>query len=187
MHILRAISRNIDILNEWVGRITYWIVPLMVLIGAWNVFGRFVGQAINTNLTSNALVETQWYMYDLVFLLGAAYTLRHDAHVRVDVFYGKWSPRRKAIVNLIGTLFFLIPFCIFVIISSWHFVTSSWAIFEQSPDPSGLPRYPIKSMIIVCYALLLVQGISEALKSLLTLLGQPQQQPQTQPQQEEPA
>jgi TRAP-type mannitol/chloroaromatic compound transport system permease small subunit len=170
-HQLQQVRAGIETVTHWTGTAAAWLVPLVVLIGSWNVFGRFVGQAIGQNLTSNALVETQWYLYDLVFLFGAAYTLKHDGHVRVDVFSSRFSPRRKALVNLLGTVVFLIPFCLFIIIASWSFVWSSWSILEQSPDPSGLPRYPIKTMIIVGALLLLLQGIASAITSVLTLVG----------------
>lgn len=178
MQILQSIAHGIDIFTEWIGRITSWLLPAMVLIGAWNVFGRFVGQAVGQNLTSNLLVELQWYLYTIVFFLGAAYTLKHSGHVRVDVLYSTWTRRTRALVNLLGTLLFLIPFSLFVIYFSWEYVMTSWAGLEQSPDPSGLPRYPIKSMILVGYGLLIVQGIAEAIKNLLIVLNRAQPEPQ---------
>lgn len=165
MQKLLKISRVIDTLNEWVGRLTYGLVFLMVLVGVWNVLGRYIGRAIGQNLTSNALIEIQWYLFDLVFLLGAAYTLKHNEHVRVDLFYKDWSIRRKALFNFIGTIIFLIPFCSLVIYYSWGNVINSWQMGEISPDPGGLPRYPIKSFIIVGLLLLVLQGISEAIKN----------------------
>lgn len=171
MEKLLRLSRIIDALNDRIGRFTYWLVPLMVLIGVWNVVGRFVGRAIGQNLSSNAYIESQWYIFDLVFLLGAAYTLKHDEHVRVDIFYSNWSPKRKALANAIGTLLFLIPFCIIIIFFSWDTILASWAIRENSPDPGGLPRYPIKFMIIVSCVLLILQGISEAIKNFAYLKG----------------
>ena len=99
----------------------------------------------------NAFIEIQWYIFDLVFLLGSPYALKHNEHVRVDIFYTKWSPKRKALANLIGTIFFLIPFSIIVVVVSWGAVLNSWAILETSPDPGGLPRYPIKTMIILSF------------------------------------
>ncbi|NJN67604.1 MAG: TRAP transporter small permease subunit [Chloroflexaceae bacterium] len=178
-HQLQQVRARIETVTRWTGTAASWFVPLVVLVGSWNVFGRFFGQAIGQNLTSNALVETQWYLYDLVFLLGAAYTLKHDGHVRVDVFSGRFTPRRKALVNLLGTVLFLIPFCLFIGLSSWSFVWSSWSILEQSPDPSGLPRYPIKTMIIVGALLLLLQGVAEGITNVLTLAGQEQTEPPT--------
>ena len=138
----------------------------MILVGVWNVIGRTLGNAIGQNLSSNALIETQWYLFDLIFLLGAAYALKHNAHVRVDVFYSRWNRKRQALANLLGSLLFLIPFSILVIYFSWQWVYNSWAILESSPDPDGLPRYPIKTSILVSFALLILQGISEAIKNL---------------------
>lgn len=163
-------SGVIDLINEWIGRLTYGLVLLMVAIGAWNVAGRYIGRAVNTNLTSNTLLEAQWYLFDIVFLLGAAYTLKHNEHVRVDLFYKGWSRRRKAIANLLGTLFFLLPFCAVMIYFSWGFVLNSWNIWETSPDPGGLPRAPIKAVIIAGFLLLGLQGIAEAIKNLAIAL-----------------
>lgn len=166
---LLQLSRIIDAFNEKIGRLTYWLVPLMVLIGVWNVAGRYIGRTIGQNLSSNAFIEGQWYVFDLVFLLGAAYTLKHNEHVRVDIFYSNWPPKRKALADLIGTIFFLIPFSIIIIWFSWETIVNSWAISEISPDPGGLPRYPIKSMILVSCLLLILQGISEAIKKFAYL------------------
>ena len=171
MQILLRLSRIIDHLNELIGRLTYGLVILMVLVGVWNVIGRYLGRSIGQNLTSNALIEIQWYIFDLVFLLGGAYALKHNEHVRVDIFYTKWSPKRKALANLIGTILFLIPFSIIVVIVSWGAVLNSWAILESSPDPGGLPRYPIKTMIIVSFVLLFLQGISEAIKNYFAVFA----------------
>ena len=165
MHRLLQISRIIDAINEWIGRLTYWLVLLMVMIGVWNVIGRYLGRWLGQNLTSNALIEIQWYLFDLVFLFGAAYALKHNSHVRVDLFYKDWSRRRKALANFIGTLLFLIPFCLMVIYYSWGTIVNSWKIWEMSPDPGGLPRYPIKSTIVVSFVLLILQGFSEAIKN----------------------
>jgi TRAP-type mannitol/chloroaromatic compound transport system permease small subunit len=176
---LLRIASIIDTINEWVGRLTYWLVLLMVLIGVWNVIGRYLGRFIGQNLTSNVLIEVQWYLFDLVFLLGAAYTLKHNEHVRVDLFYKDWPPRRKALANLIGTILFLIPFSVMVIYFSWGSIISSWQILETSPDPGGLPRYPIKSMIIVSFILLIFQGVAEAIKNWAIFQGQlpPREEP----------
>ncbi|MEO0455077.1 MAG: TRAP transporter small permease subunit [Cyanobacteria bacterium P01_A01_bin.114] len=180
MQTLLKIARVIDRITGLIGRLAYWLVLLMIGVGAWNVVGRYLGNLVGQNLSSNALIETQWYLFDLVFLLGAAYTLRHDGHVRVDVFYARWQGKRRALANLLGTLVFLIPFSALVIYFSWGAVLKSWAILETSPDPGGLPRYPIKSMIIVSFALLILQGISEAIKNLAVLLDTPQEENQSQ-------
>jgi TRAP-type mannitol/chloroaromatic compound transport system permease small subunit len=169
---LLNIAKIIDSINEWIGRFTYWLVLLMIFVGVWNVIGRYIGRFIGQNLTSNALIEVQWYLFDIVFFLGAAYTLKHDEHVRVDIFYKDWPPRRKALANFIGVFIFLIPFCLMIIYYSWGNIINSWTNLEMSPDPGGLPRYPIKSMIIVSYVLLILQGIAEAIKNWAIFTGQ---------------
>ena len=162
---LLRLSRIIDAFNEIVGRLSAGLVLLMILVGVWNVIGRYIGKGIGQNLTSNALIEIQWYIFDIVFLLGGAYALKHNEHVRVDLLYSRWSHRKKALANFLGTVLFLIPFSVIIIIFSWSAVFNSWAILETSPDPGGLPRYPIKTMIIVSCFLLILQGISEAIKN----------------------
>ena len=141
----------------------------MVIIGTWNVIGRYLGRITGTELSSNSFIESQWYIFDLVFFLGAAYVLQHDEHVRVDIFYSQFSPKRKALINLLGTVLFLIPFCILVIIFSWGTIIDSWIDQEVSPDPGGLPRYPIKTLIPIAFILLIFQGISEAIKNVAIL------------------
>jgi TRAP-type mannitol/chloroaromatic compound transport system permease small subunit len=173
---LLKISNFIDSCTERIGRWTSWLVLVMVILGVWNVAGRYIGRIIGSNLTSNAYIEAQWYIFDLVFLLGAAYTLKHNEHVRVDVFYSNLSGKKKAIADLFGTVFFLIPFCIMVIIFSWDSIIASWQIWETSPDPGGLARYPIKTMIIVAFVLLIFQGISEAIKNVAIIQGRLQPQ-----------
>ncbi|NEQ63942.1 MAG: TRAP transporter small permease subunit [Symploca sp. SIO2D2] len=172
MQTLLRLSRLIDNFNERIGRFTYWLVLFMVLIGVWNVIGRYLGKLLERNLTSNGFIESQWYIFDVIFLMGAAYTLKHNGHVRVDVLYSNWNKKRRALANLLGTLLFLIPFSIMVILFSWKAILASWQIWELSPDPGGLPRAPIKSMIIVGFVLLIVQGISEAIKNFAILTNQ---------------
>ena len=162
---LLQIARIIDLVNEWIGRLTYWLVLFMVLVGVWNVIGRYLGKFAGINLTSNALIEIQWYLFDLVFLLGAAYALKYNEHVRVDIFFKGWSRRRQALANFLGSILLLIPFSCLVIYYSWGSILNSWKIREISPDPGGLPRYPIKSVIIIGFILLIFQGISEAIKN----------------------
>lgn len=171
MQSLIQVARRIDRFTHLIGKLAYWLVLVMIGVGVWNVLGRYIGHAVGQNLSSNALIETQWYLFDLVFLLGAAYTLQHNEHVRVDVFYARWNRRRRAIADLIGTLFFLLPFSALVIWFSWGAVARSWAVRETSPDPGGLARYPIKTMIIVSFVLLILQGISEAIKNFAIIQG----------------
>lgn len=171
MQALLRVSKIIDTVMEWLGVFTYWLVPVVLLVGVYNVVVRYVGRSIGQNLSSNFYIELQWYIFSLIFLLGAGYVLKHDGHVRVDVLYSRWNLRTKAWVNLLGTLFALIPFCAFIIYFSWSAVAFSWQIREMSSDPSGLPRYPIKTFIIVCAVLLIIQGLSEFIKNLAFLTG----------------
>ncbi|MGD8394963.1 MAG: TRAP transporter small permease subunit [Candidatus Eiseniibacteriota bacterium] len=171
MRVLLAIVRSIDRLNERLGRGVAWLTLAMVLIGAYNAVARYLGRFIGVNLSSNAYIELQWYLFSLVFLLGAADALRQDVHVRVDVVYGRLSARARAWINLGGSLLFLIPFSSLALWLAWPSVRNSWAVLEGSPDPGGLPRYPIKTVILVAFALLLVQGVAEAIRQLLVLRG----------------
>lgn len=157
---------RIDALNERVGRLASWLVLIVVLIGGFNALVRYASRYTHINISANIYLELQWYLFSALFLLGGAYTLKRDEHVRVDVFHSMMSPRRKAKVDIAGTIVFLIPFCIFVIWSSWYPVYNSWAILEKSPDPGGLPRYPVKTLIPVAFFLLLLQAIAMLIRRL---------------------
>lgn len=159
----------VDALTERIGRAVSWLVLAMVLIGAYNAVARYVGRSIGVNLSSNAYLEAQWYLFSLVFLMGAAYTFKHDNHVRVDVLYGRLSKRGQLWLNLIGTVVFLLPFSFFTLWVSWPSVQNSWRVLEGSPDPGGLPRYPIKTMILVAFALLALQGVAEVVRGIALL------------------
>ena len=171
MRKLLALAQGIDRVIAWIGQSAAWLALVMLAIGGWNVVGRYVGKILGQNLSSNSLLEAQWYLFDLIFLLGAAYTLKKNDHVRVDIIYKSLGDRQRALVNLLGTLLFLLPFCGLVIFYSWGSVVNSWQIWENSPDPGGLPRYPIKSIIIVSFVLLIIQGISEAIKNWVIVCG----------------
>ncbi len=165
MQVLRAYIRFVDGLNERVGRVVSWLTAVLVAVVCYDVFTRY--------LLKNSLVavqELEWHLFALIFLLGAAYSLKHDQHVRVDVFYSRFSARKKAWVNLIGSVLFLIPFCIIVIVSSQYFVVSAFHIGETSPDPGGLPaRWVLKAAIPLGFVLLLLQGLGLACRSLLAI------------------
>lgn len=164
----------IDRLTRAVGKASSWLLLAMVLVGAYNAVVRYLGRFMGHNLSSNAYIEAQWYMFSLVFLLGAAYALQKGSHVRVDVFYGRLSERGRAWIDLVGTLIFLLPFSLFALWVSWPSVLASWRIREVSPDPGGLPRYPIKAVILVCFALLVLQGVAEVIRlAALLRRGQP--------------
>ena len=131
---LRFLSQSIDAVSERVGRITTIFTLLMVLVTTVDVTLRYLFKA-----GSVAIQELEWHLFGLVFLLGAAYTLRHNGHVRVDIFYAKMSERGKAWVDLFGSLFFCVPLSVLIIVTSLPFVASSWKFLEGSPDPGGLP------------------------------------------------
>ncbi|MCB9397780.1 MAG: TRAP transporter small permease subunit [Acidobacteria bacterium] len=158
-----------DRTTHWIGQFNSFLCLAMVLIGAFNALARKLGHSFGLNLSSNAYLEIQWYLFSILFLLGASYTLKADEHVRVDVFYTRLNPRQKAWLNLLGHLFFLIPFALVMIWLSWPMVMASWNVLEQSPDPGGLPRYPIKTLILVAFILFGLQGLSEAFKSIRRL------------------
>ncbi|HMO52106.1 MAG TPA: TRAP transporter small permease subunit [Kiritimatiellia bacterium] len=163
------IAEVIDRLNDRVGRFASWLVLAVVLLGAWNALARYATRFTAVNLSSNAYLELQWYLFSAVFLLGAAYTLKRDEHVRVDVLHAGLHPIARAWVDVVGTILFLIPFCVFVLWSSWFPVRNSWMIFEQSPDPGGLARYPVKTLIPVAFLLLLLQAVATLIKRVAFL------------------
>ena len=167
MHaFLARCAGAIDALNERIGRAVSWLALVMVLVGAWNAVARYLGRFVGVDLSSNGFIEAQWYMFSLLFLLGAGYTLKEDAHVRVDVLYGRLSPRWKARIDVAGVLLFLLPFCVFGVSVSWEWVLNSWSDREVSPDPGGLPRYPLKAMVPLAFLLLGLQGVAMFLQRL---------------------
>ena len=159
-------TRFVDGVTSSLGRFISWMALLMVLIGAYNAIARYLGRFIGVNLSSNLYLELQWYLFSLIFLLGAGFALKENAHVRVDVIYGRLEARARAWINVVGSVLMLIPFSIFVLWVSWPSIRNSWAVREASPDPGGLPRYPLKAVIIVAFVLLLAQGVAELLKDL---------------------
>ncbi len=166
MRLLLRLSAAIDRANDRIGAAIQWLVLLMVLVGAFNALARYATRYTGISLSSNAYFDLQWYMFSLIFLLGAAYGLNNDVHVRVDVLYSRLSVRGRAWIDLAGSVLFLLPFCIMMLWVSWPFVRNSWAVLEGSPDPGGLPRYPIKTLILVSFFLLFLQGVSQTVKQV---------------------
>lgn len=169
-HLLR-LADLIDAVSRRIGQATAWLTLVMVLLGAFNALARYGGRFLGLELSSNAYIELQWYMFGVLFLLGAAETLREDGHVRVDVLYARFSPRTRHAVDLLGALGLLLPFCVLGFLSALPSVQSSWSVMEMSPDPGGLPRYPIKTLVPISFALLFAQGIARALRDAAALLG----------------
>ena len=143
----------------------------MVLVGAVNTLLRYLGPRLGTQLSSNAYLELQWYLFSVLFLLTGAWALQRDRHVRVDVLYSRWSARTRAWVDLVGIVAFLIPFALVGLWVCWPAVRASWSVMEVSPDPGGLPRYPIKTVILVGFLLLLLQAVADLIHRITFLRG----------------
>lgn len=156
-----------DTLNEWIGRAVAWCVLALVLAAFAVVVLRY-----GFGIGAVALQETVTWLHAIVFMVGAAYTLRHDAHVRVDVFYRGMAPRHRALVDLLGSLFLLMPICALILWKGWGYAATSWALGEGSRETGGLSHlWLLKSLIPLTAALLLLQGASLALHSLRAILG----------------
>jgi TRAP-type mannitol/chloroaromatic compound transport system permease small subunit len=171
MRLLRRLSRGIDALNDRIGAAIRWLVLVMVLVAAGNAVVRYFSRGAGLSLNLTPATEAQWYIFSVIFLLGAAYALRHDVHVRVDVVYERLASRTRAWIDLLGTVLFLIPFSVLMLWVAYPAVRSSWQIRETSPDPGGLPRYPIKALILVSFTLLLLQALSQLVKHVDAIRG----------------
>lgn len=161
-----ALARAIDALNERVGRITLWLVGVVTVISAGNALARY-GLA----RSSNAWLEIQWYLFAAIFLLAAGYALKHNAHVRVDIFYGRLSQRARAGIDLCGTLLFLLPFSLLLAWLSWPGFVEAVRLGETSPDAGGLARWPVRLLLPLGFTLLALQGVSEIIKRVALLRG----------------
>jgi|TARA_B110000902_G_scaffold230713_1_gene272428 TRAP-type mannitol/chloroaromatic compound transport system permease small subunit len=175
--------RAIDRVTDLTGRLVSWLTLAMVVVTMVIVVLRYYFES-----GSIALQESITYLHGLVFMLGIAFTLQRGGHVRVDIFYRGFSPRRKALVDLVGGLLFLVPVSLLIFIFSWDYVAASWAIGETSEERSGIEGiYLLKTLLLLMPATLLLQGLVEILKSALVLMGKPSvQHPQVDPHQIEP-
>jgi TRAP-type mannitol/chloroaromatic compound transport system permease small subunit len=167
-NFLSRFVRLLDNLSEWTGKTISWLALLMVVSTFIIVVMRYVMNSGNV-----AFQESVIYMHSFLFLLGAAYTLKHDGHVRVDIFYRPLSERNKAWVNIFGTVFLLFPVTLFIAYISWEYVATSWALTEGSQEAGGIPyRYILKSALIAMPVLMILQGIAELGRCILVLQGQ---------------
>ena len=164
---LLGIARSIDAVNERIGRAVLWLVLAVTLISAANALMRY-----GFGMSSNAWLEIQWYLFGAIFLLAAGYTLKHNGHVRVDVLYGRWPPRARAWIDLLGAALFLLPLCVLMVWLSWHGFIESFQRGEVSSDAGGLIRWPVRLLIPLGFALLGLQGVSELIKRVAFLRGQ---------------
>jgi TRAP-type mannitol/chloroaromatic compound transport system permease small subunit len=167
MEWIKRVSRNIDRVSAAVGRTVSWFALAMVLVTVYDVLMRYFFKA-----GSIAVQELEWHLFSAHFLLAAGWTLLLNGHVRVDLLHSRMTTRKQAWVDLLGGIFFLVPFCFVVAWASIPFVYDSWASLEGSSDPGGLPaRYLLKTVIPAAYILLGFQGVSQILKNLLILKG----------------
>ena len=167
MNALKTLCRWIDTVNEWIGEGVAWVTLGLVAVVFVDVVMRYL---FNTSYVFTQ--ELEWHLFGVIFLMGAGYTLLHDGHVRVDIIYQRLGPIGQAWTNLIGVIFFALPGCIMVVITSWKFTHNAWLVMEGSPDPGGIPlRFLIKGTITLGFLLLGLQGLSMGIHSLLQILG----------------
>lgn len=173
MNYVSPIIRGIDAFSDGIGRAVSWLTLVLVLATTCDVILRYL-----FNITFVFVQEAEWYLFSLIFLLAAGYGLRHDAHVRVDIFYARLRARGKAWVDVAGALLFLFPTCYLIITASLPYVRNSWHDLEASPDPGGIPfRFLLKTAIPVGFTLLGIQGVATLLKNLIVALGFAEEEP----------
>lgn len=166
MRRLLQFSDSVDAMSEQIGQALKWLVLLSSMISAGTALVRY---GLHTG--SNAWLEIQWYMFGAMFLLGAGYAVKHNEHVRVDIFFSKMSPRTQAWVDVVGGILFLMPTAIIIAWMAVPMVVNSYRISEYSNDPGGLLRWPIKICIPIGFALLAVQGIADIIKKTAIARG----------------
>jgi len=166
MKILLVISRAIDSLNAKIGQALIWLVLVMVLISAGNATSRYLFSA-----SSNAWLELQWYLFSVVFLLCAGYTLLSDEHIRIDVISSHLSRRARTWIDILGTVFFLLPMSILIMWLSWPVFVNAWTSNEISSNAGGLIRWPVRLLVPLGFLLLSLQGVSELIKRIAFLQG----------------
>ncbi|MDZ7891704.1 MAG: TRAP transporter small permease subunit [Rhodoferax sp.] len=163
---LLSLSRLIDMVSTWVGKLTMWLILATTLISAGNALVRKI-----FNSSSNGLLEIQWYLFAAVFMLGAGYGLLKNSHVRIDFIANKLSDRTRNWIDVGGILLVLFPLCIITISLGWPFFTQALASGEMSQNAGGLIRWPAYALIPLGFALLMLQGVSELIKRLAFLNG----------------
>jgi TRAP-type mannitol/chloroaromatic compound transport system permease small subunit len=166
MNLLLSFSRGIDALTERVGKAVYWLLLVAVLISTTNAIVRKA-----FNISSNAYLEAQWYLFAAVFMLGAGYVFLHDQHVRIDVISSRISRRKQVWVDVIGIALFLLPLCVFLVWTSWPSLQAAYVSGEISASPGGLIRWPLYALVPIGFALLALQASSELFKRIAYLAG----------------
>ncbi len=166
MDALLLLSRFIDAINRTIGKAASWLILITVIISTVNAVIRKV-----FNSSSNAWLESQWYLFGAVFLLCASWTLLDNEHIRIDVVSSRFSRRVRNIVELVGHGLFLLPFTILMLVDLWPFAVTSYLINEQSNNAGGLPVWPAKFIVLIGFFLLFLQGISELIKRIAIMMG----------------
>ena len=166
MATLLGLSRVIDRFNELVGRWIRWLVLAAVLLSAGNAIVRKL-----FSVSSNAMLEIQWYLFAGVFMLGAGYAFLRNVHVRIDFISSKLSKRTNTIIDILGIVLFLIPLCVILVVLSWPFFYNAWTSGEMSQNAGGLIRWPVLALIPLGFFILLLQGLSELIKRIAFLRG----------------
>ena len=162
---MQSFIKNLESITEFTGRFIAWFTLFIVIITFFVVVLRY-----GFDIGSIALQESITYFHAFVFMLGSAYTLKHDGHVRVDIFYRKMTPTKKAWVDLLGTLLLLFPVCLFILITSWDYVFTSWSLLEESGEAGGLAYvYILKTSLLLMPLLLMLQGLVMVIKNVLTI------------------
>ncbi len=167
MGALLKLAGLIDRANEWVGKMVGWLVLAAVLISAGNAIMRKA-----FDISSNAYLEIQWYLFAAVFMLGSGYVFLRNAHVRIDFIATKLSRRTNAIIDAMGIVLFIIPLCLILIYLSWPVFERAWVSGEMSQNAGGLIRWPVLLLIPAGFAILLLQCLSELIKRIAFLRGQ---------------
>lgn len=168
---LLRVSRVIDTVTEFLGKLLGVVVVLLVLLGVFNVITRYIGPLLGRNLYTQGAAEGQSYLFSLTFFLGFAYLLQRNGNVRVDFLYGKWSEKRQALVNLVGHLLFLVPFCVLALYVGWPVALRTFRTGETTGNAGGLQLYPLWFMFLAGLSLLLIQSLSEIIKHSALLAG----------------
>jgi len=164
---LRRLARKIDLVQEHIGRAMSWVMLAMVLVTFADVVLRYA-----FNQSAVWTQELEWHLFAVCYLLAAGYTMLYDEHVRVDIVYARWSKRKKAKSDFIFLFVFFFPSCLLLLYTTWPFLRNSFMINEGSPDPGGIPaRWVLKSTIIIGFLLLVLQGISQAVKNYYVAKG----------------
>lgn len=166
MRTCLTIAAGIDRVNEWMAHTVKWLILVMTLVSALNAVSRKV-----FSLSSNALLEAQWYLFAAVFLLAAGHTLQRSAHVRIDLLAARFAPRTRLWVEIAATLLFLLPFSLLVLRYGWVYFVDSVANREISLNAGGLPIWPVKLLIPAGFALLIAQGLAQIIKAWAALRG----------------